>query len=148
MQPDSLWMYDILGASFQTKFPWCTSKGVGMIRAIFGTVQDTLVFVIFCLNMLYLSKNWCFKSIFLFFYILGLKEQKPTKNHRFLEKFNIFYIVISKYILLSPYVHIKQLHSYQNTILTFAEYNCLFLGKNINFWHFFTDFWKYFIFYL
>ena len=104
-----------------------------MIRAIFGTVQDTLVFVIFCLNVLYLSKNWCFKSIFLFFYILGLKVQKPTKNHRFLEKFNIFYIVISKYILLSPYVHIKQLHSYQNTILTFAEYNCHFLGKNINF---------------
>ena len=103
-------------------------KGVGMIRAIFGTVQDTLVFVIFCLNMLYLSKNWCFKAIFLFFYILGLKVQKPTKNRRFLEKFNIFYIVISKYILLSPYVHIKQLHSYQNTILTFAEYNCLFLG--------------------
>ena len=104
-----------------------------MIRAIFGTVQDTLVFVIFCLNMLYLSKNWCFKSIFLFFYILELKVHKPTKNHRFLEKFNIFYIVISKYILLSPYVHIKQLHSYQNTILTFAEYNCLFLGKYINF---------------
>ena len=90
--------------------------------------------------MLYLSKNWCFKSIFLFFYILGLKVQKPTKNHRFLDKFNIFYIVISKYILLSPYVHIKQLHSYKNTILTFAEYNCLFLGKNINFWHFFQRF--------
>ena len=103
-----------------------------MLRAIFGTVQDTLVFVIFCLNMLYLSKNWCFKSIFLFFYILGLKVQKPTKNHRFLEKFNIFYIVISKYILLSPYIHIKQLHSYQNTILTFAEHNCLFFrGETI-----------------
>ena len=115
-------------------------KGVGMIRAIFGTVQDSAVFVIFCLNMLYLSKNWCFKSIFLVFYILGLKVQKTMKNHRFLEKFNIFYIVISKYKLLSPYVHIKQLHSYQNIILTFAEYNCLFLGKNINFWHFFTDF--------
>ena len=52
-----------------------------MIRAIFGTVQDTLVFVIFCLNMLCLSKNLCFKSIFLFFYILGLKVQKPAKNH-------------------------------------------------------------------
>ena len=85
-------------------------------------------------------------SIFLHFGA-KLKVQKTTKNHRFLEKF-IFYIVISKYILLSPYVHIKQLHSYQNTILTLAEYNCLFLGKNINFWHFFTDFWKYFIFYL
>ena len=67
-----------------------------MIRAIFGIVQDTAVFVIFCLNMLYLSKNWYFKSIFLVFYILGLKVQKTTKNHRFLEKFNIFYIVISK----------------------------------------------------
>ena len=67
-----------------------------MIRAIFGTVLDSAVFVIFCLNMLYLSKNWCFKSIFLVFYILGLKIQKTTKNHRFLEKFNIFYIVISK----------------------------------------------------
>ena len=104
-----------------------------MIRAIFGTVQEILVFVIFCLNMFYLSKNWYFKSIFLVFYILGLKVQKTTKNHRFLEKFNIFYIVISKYKLLSPYVHIKQLHSYQNIILTFAESNCLFLGKNINF---------------
>ena len=124
------------------------TKGVGMIRAIFGTVQDTLVFVIFCLNMLYSSKNWCFKSIFLVFYIFGLKGQKTTKNHRFLEKFNIFYIVISNYKLLSPYVHIKQLHSYQNIILTFAEYNCLFLVKTSTFDIFFTDFWKYFIFLL
>ena len=79
--------------------------------------------------MLCFSKNWCFKSMFLVFCILGLKVQKTTKNHRFLEKFNIFYIVMSKYKLLSPYVHIKQLHSYKNIILTFAEYNCLFLGK-------------------
>ena len=76
--------------------------------------------------MLHLIKNWCFKSIFLVFYIFG-------HNYRFLEKFNIFYIVISKYKLLSPYVHLKQLHSGQNIILTFAEYNCLFLGKNIRF---------------
>ena len=40
--------------------------------------------------MLCLSKIWCFKPICLVFYILGLKVQKTTKNHRFLEKFNIF----------------------------------------------------------
>ena len=51
----------------------------------------------------------------------GAKSTKTTKNHRFLEKFNIFYIVIPKYKLLPPYVHTKQLHSYQNIILTFAE---------------------------
>ena len=96
-------------------------KGVGTVRAVFSHVQDTAVFVIFCLNMLCLSKNWCFKSIFLVFYILGLKVQKTTKNHRFLEKINIFYIVMAKYKLLSPDVHIKQLHSHKNIILTFAE---------------------------
>ena len=99
-------------------------------------------FVIFCLNMLCLSKIWCFKPICLVFYILGLKVQKTTKNHRFLEKINIFYIVMSKYKLQAPYVHIKQLRSYFNIILIFAKYSCLFLGKNINFSHFFTDFWK------
>ena len=31
-------------------------KGVGTVRAIFGPVQDTAVFVIFRLNMLCLSK--------------------------------------------------------------------------------------------
>ena len=30
-------------------------KGVGTVRAIFGPVQDTAVFVIFCLNMLCFS---------------------------------------------------------------------------------------------
>ena len=117
-------------------------KGVGTVRAIFGHVQDTAVFVIFCLNMLYVSKNWCFKSIFLVFYILGLKVQKTTKNHRFLEKFNIFYIVMSKEKLLSPYVRIKQLHSYKYIILTFAEQNCLFLGKKhqiLTFFHRFLE---------
>ena len=68
----------------------CKIKGVGMVRAIFGPVQDSAVFVIFCLNMLCLSKILCFKSICLVFYILGLKVQKTTKNRRFLEKFNIF----------------------------------------------------------
>ena len=84
------------------------NKGVGMVRAIFGPVQDSAVFVIFCLNMLCLSKIWCFKSICLVFYISGLKVQKTTKNRRFLEKINIFYIAMSQYILLAPYVHIKQ----------------------------------------
>ena len=123
-------------------------KGVGTVRAIFGPVQDTAVIVIFCLNMLCLSKILCFKPICLVFYILGLKVQKTTKNHRFLEKFDIFYIVMSKYKLQVPYVHIKQLRSYFKIILIFAKYSCLFLGKNINFSHFFTDFWKYFIFFL
>ena len=61
-----------------------------MVRAIFGPVLDSVVFVIFCLNMLCLSKIWCFKSICLVFYILGLKVQKTAKNRRLLEKFNIF----------------------------------------------------------
>ena len=51
----------------------------------------------------------------------GAKSTKTAKNHRFLEKNNIFYIVMSKYKLLSTYIHIKQLHSYNNIILTFAE---------------------------
>ena len=50
--------------------------------------------------------------------------------------------------LLAPYVHIKQLHSYFNIILTFAKYNCLFLGKNINFWHFFHRFLEIFYIFL
>ena len=76
----------------------------------------------------------------------GAIVQKTTKNHRFLEKFNIFYIVMSKYKLLSPCVHIKQLHSYKNIILTFAEYNCLFLGKKHKFLTFFHRFLE--IFYI
>ena len=40
---------------------------------------------------------------------------------------------MSKYKFLAPYVQIKLLHSYFNIILTFAKYNCLFWGKNINF---------------
>ena len=119
-----------------------------MVRAIFGPVQDSAVFVIFCLNMLCLSKIRCFKSICLVFYILGLKVQKTTKNRRFLEKFNIFYIVMSQYILLAPYVHIKQLHSYFNIILTIAKYYCLFLGKKHQFLTFFHRFLEIFYIFL
>ena len=121
--------------------------GVGMVRAIFGPVQGSAVLVIFCLNMLCLSKIWCLKSICLVFYILGLKVQKTTKNRRFLEKFNIFYIVMSHYILLTPYVHIKQLHSYFNIILTFAKYYCLFLGKKHKFLTFFHRFLEIFLYF-
>ena len=121
-----------------------------MVRAIFGPVQDSAVFVIFCLNMLCLSKISCFKSICLVFYILGLKVQKTMKNRRFLEKFNIFYIVMSQYtgILFAPYVLKKQLHSYFNIILTFAKYYCLFLGKKHKFLTFFHRFLEIFYIFL
>ena len=55
---------------------------------------------------------------------------------------------MSTYKLLAPYVHIKQLHSYFIIILTFAKYNCLYLGKNINFWHFFHRFLEIFYIFL
>ena len=121
-------------------------KGVGTVRAIFGPVKDTSVFVIFCLKMLYLSKILCFKSVCLVFYILGLKEQKTTKNHRFLEKFNIFYIVMSKILIACTLRTYKATDSYFNTILTFAKYNCLFLGKKHQFLTFFHRFLE--IFYI
>ena len=51
-----------------------------MVRAIFGPVQDSAVFVIFCLNMLFFSKIWFFKSICQVFYIFGLKVQKNNEK--------------------------------------------------------------------
>ena len=55
---------------------------------------------------------------------------------------------MSQYILLAPYVHIKQLHSYFNIILTFAKYNCLFLGKKHKFLTFFQRFLEIFYIFL
>ena len=61
------------------KFWGFLCKGVGTVGAIFGPVQNTAVFVIFCLNIMCLSKIWCFKPICLVFYILGLKVRKKRK---------------------------------------------------------------------
>ena len=94
------------------------------------------------------EQNLVFQADMSSFLLFGAKSTKNNENHRFLEKYNIFNIVMSKYKLQAPYVHIKQLRSYFNIILIFAKYSCLFLGKNINFSHFFTDFWNYFIFFL
>ena len=55
---------------------------------------------------------------------------------------------MSKYKLLAPYVHIKQLHSNFNIILTFAKYNCLFLGKKHQFLTFFHRFLEIFYIFL
>ena len=95
-------------------------KGVGMIRAIFGTVQDTAVFVIFCLiKYVIFEQKLVFQVDIPSFLHFGAKSTKNNEKSPISWKNSIFfYIVMSKYKLLSPNVtvHTKQQHSYQNII--------------------------------
>ena len=55
---------------------------------------------------------------------------------------------MSQYILLAPYVHIRQQHSYFDINMTFAKYNCLFWGKKHTFLTFFHRFLEIFYIFL
>ena len=81
-------------------------------------------------------------------FILGKNINFWRFFHRFLEIFYIF--------LATHYATVNELWfditladtSTKWIIWQFVNNKTFILGKNINFWHFFTDFWKYFIFFL